>query len=222
MKDICPICSSTLLRHLHQHEIAWFCPQCRQEMPNLNFDRGNTIPRNLIPQKSDQYQHKLTHTRQKPKIVAEQSIIIDSFLHESQKRMEIVSFILSQTNSIILNTNLETHDNALKRKNNYNKLRLANFFRESEIILLYICQAILARDINILNQRLCQRLKANYTQLNLPTELIVSWLELIKTSVVDFIGSTTMDLSNSLPHQNYHYSTSEIASYFEVVIASII
>lgn len=37
MQDICPICSSTLLRHLDRREISWFCSRCRQKMPN--FDR---------------------------------------------------------------------------------------------------------------------------------------------------------------------------------------
>jgi hypothetical protein len=32
----CPCCSQPLLRHARQSKIYWFCPRCRQEMPNLS------------------------------------------------------------------------------------------------------------------------------------------------------------------------------------------
>ncbi|MFH7027249.1 MAG: hypothetical protein ACHBN1_18070 [Heteroscytonema crispum UTEX LB 1556] len=31
----CPCCSHSLLRHIRQHHVYWFCPRCRLEMPNL-------------------------------------------------------------------------------------------------------------------------------------------------------------------------------------------
>ncbi|MCU0569835.1 MAG: hypothetical protein MUF49_25085 [Oculatellaceae cyanobacterium Prado106] len=31
----CPCCSEPLLRHARQGGVYWFCPRCRQEMPNL-------------------------------------------------------------------------------------------------------------------------------------------------------------------------------------------
>ncbi len=30
-----PCCSDTMLRHIRHHEIYWYCPSCRQEMPNF-------------------------------------------------------------------------------------------------------------------------------------------------------------------------------------------
>lgn len=33
--NYCPCCSQTMLRHARQKTIYWFCPRCRQEMPNL-------------------------------------------------------------------------------------------------------------------------------------------------------------------------------------------
>ncbi len=32
----CPCCSSPLLRHVHYHEICWFCPHCWTTMPVLS------------------------------------------------------------------------------------------------------------------------------------------------------------------------------------------
>lgn len=31
----CPCCPGSLLRHVRSAGIYWFCPDCRQEMPNL-------------------------------------------------------------------------------------------------------------------------------------------------------------------------------------------
>ncbi|GFZ94202.1 hypothetical protein [Okeania sp. KiyG1] len=31
----CPCCSTTLLRHVRHNSIYWYCPRCREEMPDL-------------------------------------------------------------------------------------------------------------------------------------------------------------------------------------------
>lgn len=31
----CPCCSDKMLRHIRHREIYWYCPSCRQEMPNF-------------------------------------------------------------------------------------------------------------------------------------------------------------------------------------------
>uniref|UniRef100_A0A7C3PFT0 Uncharacterized protein n=1 Tax=Oscillatoriales cyanobacterium SpSt-418 TaxID=2282169 RepID=A0A7C3PFT0_9CYAN len=31
----CPCCKGNLLRHIRNSGVYWFCPTCRQEMPNL-------------------------------------------------------------------------------------------------------------------------------------------------------------------------------------------
>lgn len=31
----CPCCLDTMLRHIRHNEIYWYCPSCRQEMPNF-------------------------------------------------------------------------------------------------------------------------------------------------------------------------------------------
>jgi ribosomal protein L37AE/L43A len=33
----CPCCSNTLLRHIRQGSIYWFCSDCRMEMPDLEL-----------------------------------------------------------------------------------------------------------------------------------------------------------------------------------------
>ena len=31
----CPCCSTTLLRHARYNKIYWYCPHCREEMPDI-------------------------------------------------------------------------------------------------------------------------------------------------------------------------------------------
>ena len=33
----CPCCSTVLLKHGKQGKTYWYCPTCRQEMPNLEL-----------------------------------------------------------------------------------------------------------------------------------------------------------------------------------------
>ncbi|NJL11104.1 MAG: hypothetical protein HC908_15615 [Calothrix sp. SM1_7_51] len=44
----CPCCGGSLLRHIRQGEIYWFCKSCWQEVPVLTVNRvsGVEAPRN--------------------------------------------------------------------------------------------------------------------------------------------------------------------------------
>ena len=222
MNKICPICSSILLRHLHQHEITWFCPKCRQEMPNLDVSPVTTKGRSFLQQKSYQHQQPLVRMQPKVQIAAKKSMIIDSSLDEGRRRLDVVSFILSQNNSLTVKINAATEIRTFQTEINQEKLFLANFFQKSEVIILYICQAILTRDISLLSDRLCQKFKPNYTELELPVESLVYWLYGIKILVMDFISSMAKDIYDSFSQRNQYYLALEIASYFDVAIASMI
>lgn len=39
----CPCCSASLLRHVRHSSIYWYCSHCRQEMPNLESIRSNSL-----------------------------------------------------------------------------------------------------------------------------------------------------------------------------------
>lgn len=257
MQDICPICSNTLLRHLDRREISWFCPRCRQKMPNLErqavtspssyagvvykLNKVNNIQPTLLPLPSVQCQPQLAIATQPEKnititqIVDEQSVIVNSLVHEEQKRLEVVDFIISQINSIIINEIANTELNITDKKALFNeseklavakiepnKLIKADLLKDSKLVLLYICQAIILRNPSILKDRGLQELKNNYTNLDLPTEQIICWLNLIKTAILDFIRRITFDVAESLTGQNIHSLDTEVANYFDLAIASIL
>jgi hypothetical protein len=49
----CPCCSSTLLRHVRHSQIYWYCPHCKQEMPNLGDWINNQAFSHRIKNSSD-------------------------------------------------------------------------------------------------------------------------------------------------------------------------
>ena len=222
MNDICPVCSSILLRHLQQHEITWFCSRCRQEMPNLDLSKmRSSVLRSRKCQSSQQMsiQPKLkTHSD----IATEPSTTIDLTIHESKQRLKVVSFVLERINAIVLDANSKIFEDAMYSIIARDELRLADFWMTSEMVFLFICQAILTRDISLLHERRLEKLKADYAQLNIPIEFIICSLYWIKISAVDFSDSITVNLSDSLLDRNQNYLASEVASYFDVVIASMI
>lgn len=58
----CPCCSSTLLRHIRSSQIYWYCPHCKQEMPNLgDWIKAETFV-NSVKKSSDQTQKPLAST----------------------------------------------------------------------------------------------------------------------------------------------------------------
>lgn len=36
--NTCICCHNSLLRHIRHHEVYWFCPHCRQEIPSNELD----------------------------------------------------------------------------------------------------------------------------------------------------------------------------------------
>jgi hypothetical protein len=53
--NTCPCCGSSILRHVRNHEVYWFCLSCRQEVPVLTVNgvsKPNLETRNqeVLPQ----------------------------------------------------------------------------------------------------------------------------------------------------------------------------
>ena len=59
MKE-CPCCSQELLRCFRPRQIYWFCPNCRQEMPDLDA---------VLAQKQQEKIERLNNIYSRPKII---------------------------------------------------------------------------------------------------------------------------------------------------------
>lgn len=231
MKDICPICSSQLLRQIQQKELSWFCCRCRQSMPNfaaeyiINLQSKQSL-RQRVKVRVKQYSHSIVELQPKSdydcSLVNESWSWLESFIEEGKIRLDIVSFIITKTKSII--------NNALIVSANLNSKSLEDIeesplekrqftcLRDAEIILLYICNAILQRNAELLKNQYFKDLKASYTALNIPIYQKISVINLMKNSVMSFVNHRTLNFLESASKYNYFDLTSEIASYFDTVI----
>lgn len=80
----CPCCSSTLLRHVRHSQIYWYCPHCKEEMPNLrDWILAKTIV-SPVKQHSIQAQKALSLTSVKTR-VSEPKPIESWLIQETEK-----------------------------------------------------------------------------------------------------------------------------------------
>ena len=205
MKNYCPICSGLLLRHLCLSKISWFCLGCRQEMPNLSLVKFNTI------------QEKLTqfYYRQNNNNVSLKNKIQNNISNCELKRLEVVSFILNKIDIIMTNTLIDSKDrsNSSKTERMHKKWSVqANFIKDSEIILLHVCQAILVADNAILKNLTSRGSNANSINFKFPIEQSL-FINLIKTLVINFVYSIALNSERSID-----CFALEVGSYFELVI----
>ena len=217
MKTLCPICSNILLRHLDRRKVLWLCLRCRQEMPNFDLVMLNAISKKL-PKSCDRLDiHEKNNLKSQ----------IDAISQVILCKPKIIDlFILNKIDMILFNTFINSEQYITSKQERSpemepqsaktSNLTKANFLRDSEIILLYICQAILVADNTILNKIEIQELKVSLISLKLPVEQSY-FIDLIKTLVIDFIYSIARDYP-----QGVDYFASEVASYFDLVITLMI
>ena len=192
-------------------------------MPNLNLIKLNAIKEKFTQFHCSQ-NNKVANVKNKTKdnvIPKYQYTTLDLFLDRDCKRLEVVSFILNKMDIILANTSSNTKkkfrktalSDRLETANKHtNTLVRANFLRDSKIILLHICQAILFADNAIVNNASLQKLKTNSVHFKLSIEQSL-FIDIIKTLVIDFIYSVAIDSDRSVD-----CFALEVASYFEMAI----
>lgn len=210
MKNYCPICSGILLRHLCSNNITWFCLRCHQEMPNFNLVKFNAIQERITQFRCSQ-NNKIVNFNDKTQnntLTIEQRSTKNALsIARDLKRLEVIGFILNKIDIMLVNTLIDSK-NQLKRlkTNESRKSRLvrASFLRDSEIILLYICQAILVADNTVL-----KNVTFNF-KFSIEQSLFI---DLIKTLVISFVYSIALNSERSID-----CFALEVGSYFEMVI----
>ena len=229
MKDICPICSSILLRHIHQSKLTWFCPGCRQQMPNFNSKSVLNISNKSLDQRVTKNSKTIIYfqdqANQNSQIVGKSLSWLESFIDEGKIRLDIVGFIIKKTksiinNAVVISANLssETLEHNVEH---HLQLRKVACLRDAEIILLYICYAILQQNSDLLNNQYLKDLKETYAALNIPVYQQVRVINLMKDSVMSFVSHRTFNFLESTSEQNCSNLTLEIASYFDTVVDCI-
>lgn len=233
MKNSCPICSGILLRHIHQKNLIWFCLQCRQEMPNFSSkDIVNISTQSLsqrVEKRVENHSQTIIHfqcqTQHNPLLVGKSLSWLESFIEEGKIRLDIVSFIITKSQSIINNALVNaanlSYEYLEHNRENHFQLKRFGCLRDAEIILLYICYAILQQNSDLLKNQYFKDLKETYAALNIPGCQKVHVINLMKDSVMSFVNHRTFNLLEYTSEHNCSYWNLEIASYFDTVVECI-
>jgi phycoerythrin beta chain len=106
--------------------------------------------------------------------------------------------------------------------------KMAACLRDSEIIMRYVCYALMAGDVSVVEERCLKGLKETYTALNVSIPPMIRAITLMKTICVSHIQNfntpgqhTPTSIQPKVTSGDCSDLASECATYFERVIAAI-
>lgn len=150
---------------------------------------------------------------------------LKGFVAEGNKRLDAVNFIASNASCIVTdavagivceNTGLTGPGGGL-----YTNRKMAACLRDGEIILRYICYALLTGDASVLNDRCLNGLKETYAALGVPIENTARAVAIMKAAAVAFVNNTASQRQESVTAGDCSSLASEVAGYFDAVGAAI-
>nr|YP_009395756.1 allophycocyanin beta 18 subunit [Herposiphonia versicolor]ARW64736.1 allophycocyanin beta 18 subunit [Herposiphonia versicolor] len=144
---------------------------------------------------------------------------IQIYLNTGIDRLKIMEVIISNSSKIVKEAanRLYAEQPELLRPggNSYTTRRYATCLRDIEYYLRYTSYALIAGNVDILNERLLDGLKETYISLGVPIGPIVRSIEILKEIIIDEISNTNINkktfeivsqtfeyISNSLSEQN--------------------
>ena len=100
---------------------------------------------------------------------------------------------------------------------------MAACLRDGDIILRYICYALLAGDASVLNDRCLNGLKETYAALGVPAGNAARAVGIMKAAAVAFVTNTASQRKMTVTEQPGSCDTlaAEVAGYFDTVVAAI-
>nr|YP_010726433.1 allophycocyanin beta 18 subunit [Hypnea spinella]WDY84908.1 allophycocyanin beta 18 subunit [Hypnea spinella] len=142
---------------------------------------------------------------------------IENYLSNAITRIKVIEFINSKSSKIVREAGARLYNEQpeLLRPggNSYTTRRYAACLRDIEYYLRYASYAIMAGDINILNERVLDGLRETYNSLNVPIgptirsikileEIIQSELALTSTNLKSIINEPFEHMISSLSEEN--------------------
>jgi phycoerythrin beta chain len=150
---------------------------------------------------------------------------LKAFVADGNKRLDAVNFIASNASCIVTdavagmcceNTGLTEPGGGV-----YTNRKMAACLRDGEIILRYICYALLTGDASVLNDRCLNGLKETYGALGVPTGNAGRAVAIMKAAAVAFVSNTASQRKESVTAGDCSSLASEVAGYFDAVGAAI-
>lgn len=151
---------------------------------------------------------------------ADQIDALSAMVAESNKRMDTVNRITSNSSAIVADAAralfAEQPQLIAPGGNAYTSRRMAACLRDMDIILRYITYAIFTGDASILNDRCLNGLRETYIALGTPGSSVAVGVEKMKEAAIaianDSAGITPGDCSALM---------SEVSSYFDIAAAAV-
>ena len=220
----CPCCNDTLLRSIAQKKMIWFCPSCRQEMPNIGISGQSEIDQEALSIVNVN-QENLSGIFSSPQIdlqsqnalVAELPLL-KSFIIKGKLRLYIAELIIYHLSKLVVNAIADGLYLENKIKNKQNKVTC---LYDAKLILHCIIYSFLIGDVTIIEHNCLKRLKQTYNNFGNPFDNIANFLEILKNKTIFLVNQVAAeDLESSFEtyYSAYTSLTSELASYFDITL----
>jgi phycoerythrin beta chain len=150
---------------------------------------------------------------------------LKSFVAAGNKRLDAVNCVASNASCIVSDSvsGMICENQGLVQAggNCYPTRRMAACLRDGEIILRYVCYALLAGDASVLDDRCLNGLKETYAALGVPTSSAARAAQIMKACSVAHINNTATKRKMDTPQGDCSALASECASYFDRVISAL-
>nr|YP_010952187.1 phycoerythrin beta subunit [Gloiopeltis furcata]WMP13856.1 phycoerythrin beta subunit [Gloiopeltis furcata] len=150
---------------------------------------------------------------------------LKTFISDGNKRLDAVNSIVSNASCIVSDAVAgmicENPGLTSPGGNCYTNRRMAACLRDGEIILRYVSYALLAGDASVLEDRCLNGLKETYIALGVPVNSSVRAVNIMKAAAVAFVTNTAPQRKMDTTDGDCTALSSEVASYFDRVGASI-
>ncbi|MEM9135741.1 MAG: phycocyanin subunit beta [Cyanobacteria bacterium P01_F01_bin.42] len=157
---------------------------------------------------------------------------LKSFIAEGNKRLDAVNAIASNASCIVTDSvaGIVCESPGLTAPGGgvYTNRKMAACLRDGEIILRYICYALLAGDASVLNDRCLNGLKETYAALGVPVSNTTRAVNIMKACAVAHINDTNTEAQAGSRYKTMGATqgdcaslTAEASGYFDAVTSAI-
>ena len=150
---------------------------------------------------------------------------LKTFIGEGNKRLDAVNFIASNASCIVTDAvaGIVCESPGLTAPGGgvYTNRKMAACLRDGEIVLRYVCYALLTGDGSVLQDRCLNGLKETYAALGVPTGNTARAVAIMKAAAVAFVNNTASQRKESVTSGDCSSLAAEVAGYFDAVGAAI-
>jgi len=221
---ICPCCNDTLLRSISHQQMIWFCPSCRQEMPNISIsgqteENQETLEIINVNQEHSSEIFPVTKVNlQTQNILVTELPLLKSLITKGKLRLYIAELIIYHLSKLVVNA---IADELYLENTITNKRHQVTCLYDGKLILHCIIYSFLIGDVTIIEHNCLNRLKQTYNNFGNPFDNIANFLTILKDKtilLVNQVASEDLESSFETYYSAYSSLTSELASYFDATV----